>query len=295
MVCDNTKGTLRLTFKPGVGIILLIALMIFGLTVTSFITVILQRMENSVAAIRIGAVIQDILVFILPAIATAMLATRLPAKFLRLDKLPSANQLLLSICIIVFSTPLINLIMELNKSISLPESMAAMETAMRSLEETANATLTKLMGGTGVGSLVISLLIVGILAGFSEEIFFRGSLQRLIGFNGNKHTAIILTAFIFSAIHLQFYGFFPRLLLGALFGYLYYWSGSLIVPVFAHAFNNSMYVVVKWLMERNVISSDIDSIGTTSTGADITTVILSIVIVSVAIYYFHKISAGKNV
>ena len=85
------------------------------------------------------------------------------------------------------------------------------------------------------------------MAGLSEEILFRGTLQQLFLSSGlNRHLAIWITSIIFSAIHMQFFGFVPRLLLGAYFGYLLWWSRSLWLPVIIHAFNNSIVVYSTW-------------------------------------------------
>ena len=103
----------------------------------------------------------------------------------------------------------------------------------------------QLMGTDTIGSIIMSILIIGLLAGFSEN-FFRGALQRLLSTAGrNIHVAVWLTAFIFSAVHMQFYGFVPRMLLGAMFGYMAVWSGSLWIAVIAHATNNSLVVIAQ--------------------------------------------------
>lgn len=78
----------------------------------------------------------------------------------------------------------------------------------------------------------------------TEEFFFRGALQRLIGkWNPNPHFVIWSAAILFSAFHLQFYGFIPRMLLGAYLGYLLLWTRSIWIPVFAHFINNATAVI----------------------------------------------------
>ena len=83
------------------------------------------------------------------------------------------------------------------------------------------------------------------------------------------HIAIWITAFIFSAVHMQFYGFVPRMLLGALFGYMFVWTGSLWVPVLMHFVNNGIAVVVNYLIDNQGLASDsknwADTIGAGST------------------------------
>ena len=135
-----------------------------------------------------------------------------------------------------------------------------------------------LLGGTSYGDLIVGLLIVAVLAGFSEEIFFRGALQRLI-MSGplNHHLAIWLTAFIFSAFHMQFFGFFPRLVLGGYFGYLLYWSRSLWLPVIIHALNNGLVVYFSW-KERGVegeVASSFDGFGVDSPWLILVSVVLT--------------------
>ncbi len=106
------------------------------------------------------------------------------------------------------------------------------------------AEITKyLTSFTNFGQYLFGVLVIGILAGIGEEIVFRGLIQpQLYKATGNIHFAIWASAIFFSALHLQFYGFVPRVFLGALFGYLYFWSGNLWVPIFAHFTNNFLAV-----------------------------------------------------
>ena len=60
----------------------------------------------------------------------------------------------------------------------------------------------------------------------------------------NSHLGIWITAILFSALHLQFFGFLPRMLLGALFGYLFQWTGNLWLPIVAHFINNAVGVII---------------------------------------------------
>jgi membrane protease YdiL (CAAX protease family) len=92
--------------------------------------------------------------------------------------------------------------------------------------------------------MVLGFMVVSLIAGFSEEYFFRKLLQpRVMGIFGNPHAGIWITAFIFSAIHVQFYGLFPRMVLGALFGYYYWWTGNIWLSVFAHSLNNAITLI----------------------------------------------------
>ena len=111
-----------------------------------------------------------------------------------------------------------------------------------------------------LGGLMGGLIVIAVLPGLGEEILFRGVLQRrLYPLVGNPHVAIWTAAVIFSAIHIQFFGFFPRLLLGAVFGYIYYWSGSLWYAIVAHFVYNGTTLVMLYLYQQGMIEADIDA------------------------------------
>lgn len=221
------------------------------------------------AKVRIGMVVQDVIMFVIPAIATAVIITRRPADFLMVSHRPTLTDIAIVALIMLLSAPMMNAIISWNQSLHLPENMQSVEQWMIESEKSANSMLSMLTGGSGVGGLIISLLLVGLLAGFSEELFFRGALQRIMTTTPiNGHIAVWLSAIIFSAVHMQFFGFVPRLLLGAFFGYLAWWSRSVWLAVFAHIFNNSMAVIALWLKNRSGGSFDIDTIGQTATGSD---------------------------
>lgn len=98
-----------------------------------------------------------------------------------------------------------------------------------------------------IAELLMMILFVGILTGIAEEFIFRVGLQNiLLKTEMNPHVAILVGAAIFSAVHFQFYGFFVRLILGMLLGYLYYWTRDIKTSIIAHAFNNSLAMIVAY-------------------------------------------------
>lgn len=277
--------------KAPMAVALLFCLLLLLLVVTSLIVYAVGgKFSNPVAGLRICTVIQDLLVFIVPAITVAMLSTRFPASLLAVDKLPDLRITILAILALLLSVPAMNVLVEWNQNLSLPESMSGIEKQMRAMEEAAEASVKLLLGGNSVGGLVVNVLIVGVLAGFSEELFFRGALQRLLTVGGvMPHLMIWVAAFIFSAFHLQFFGFVPRLLLGAFFGYLLWWSGSLWLPILIHSLNNSIIVVATWFKENNINTTDINKIGVDGeTPVSAAMVILSIIATAIVIYMIVK-------
>ncbi|MBR2379074.1 MAG: CPBP family intramembrane metalloprotease [Bacteroidaceae bacterium] len=182
--------------------------------------------------------LQNIGIFIIPAVITARIFN--PGKTLQvmqIDRMPGLAHIGLMILIFMASIPAMSAIVQWNEGWQLPESLSW----MRDMEEAAKQATEQLMNISSIGQLITVILIVGVLTGVGEEFLFRGSLQRLmIERNINIHIAVWVTAFIFSAIHMQAFGFVPRMLLGALFGYMVVWSGSLWLAVLAHALNNSL-------------------------------------------------------
>lgn len=141
-------------------------------------------------------------------------------------------------------SPAISLTSYLNSLITLPEWMAPIEQWMKSTETAAAEFTNKMLSEKGILALCSNLFVIALVAGITEEFFFRGTLfsilQKAIK---NHHMVIWLVAVFFSAIHFQFYGFIPRMLLGAYLGYLLFWTKNIWIPVFAHILNNAVAVI----------------------------------------------------
>lgn len=268
--------------------VLFVSIAIIGFLIAGFAgsLIIMKFGADSTPAMRIASVIQSIFQLILPALLTAMLITRMPADFLRLRAGFSVGILVWAFVILMVSTPAMNYIIELNNNMSLPQSMSGLEDWFRRSEDNAARSLTVLQGEHNIINLIVSILIMGLLAGFGEELFFRGAFQRLLTTGGiNRHLAVWSVAFVFSAIHFQFYGFVPRLLLGAYLGYLLVWSKSLWLPIAIHALNNTLYVILHWDYRDAATQPLSDGIGA---GSSWPYAVVSAVITAVAIIYFRK-------
>ncbi len=189
---------------------------------------------------------------------------------------------------IVFGGMLVNgFLSYLNSSLALPEFMSGIESWMREMEDQM-AEMTKFITDfQTIPELLAGILVIGVLAGIGEEMLFRGLLQpKMHLYTGNAHVGIWLTAFIFSAIHVQFYGFLPRMLLGGIFGYLYYYSGSLTYPILAHIFNNTFTILLIYASNQGLIDFDFESTDTVSYPAALT----GLLVLMAGIFYFKKIN-----
>ena len=178
--------------------------------------------------------------FLFPAYATAWLCSNDPKSYLSIRTFPNF-WLMAMICLAtMLLSPMVSLTGYFNSQIHLPESMAVIEEWMKSTEEVTEALLERMSSENGIVAFIINLIVIAVVAGVTEEFLFRGALQHIMLQKiKNHHMAIWIVAILFSAIHLQFYGFFPRMLLGAYLGYLVYWTKNIWVPVFAHFIHNA--------------------------------------------------------
>lgn len=176
-------------------------------------------------------------------------------------KLPNLGIILLSVLTLVSLLPFNGWLQEINSNMKFPASLSGLEIFLKSMEDSM-AELTKFMTGFDeFWELILALLVIGLIAGIGEELIFRGLLQRklYLAFN-NPHLAIWISAVIFSAIHMQFYGFLPRMFLGAILGYLYYYSGNLWIAILGHVFNNCLAVTMLYLVNLKIISPEIEKL-----------------------------------
>jgi hypothetical protein len=122
--------------------------------------------------------------------------------------------------------------------------------------------------------------MIAFLPAIGEELLFRGVIQRIFtSWTRNQHWGIWISAILFSALHMQFYGFIPRVFLGVLFGYLLVWSGSIWLPIIAHFINNAVAVVAMYLIDKGLLSQEIEEIGTTSDSYYMAAVSLLLIVV----------------
>lgn len=232
--------------------------------------------------IRGAMVYQDVFILIVPVLLTVSLCRTQPKEWLHLTK-PKTNYLIYAILLMLVALPFNNLLAHWNEQMVLPESWAGIEEWMKQKESASEQLIEQLMGETQLGSFVLNLLVVAVLAGLSEEICFRGMIQGSLGHN---HWGIWFTAILFSAIHLQFYGFVPRLLLGALFGYMMVWSGSIWIPITMHITNNACVTILYYIARlRGMDTTKMDAFGT---GDTLWVGIVCGIIVVVGIYFLRR-------
>ena len=228
---------------------LLCAILIWGADIVS---------NPTAAYYRLIQVFSAVGTFLVPALLFSFSSTRGWFRYLSADKVPANGRLFLYVLLLaVFLIPLVGYVAYLNQQLHLPEALAPIEQWMQEQEEANNHVLGTILENSDIPTFLLNLLICAALPAICEEFFFRGALQTLFHkWTGRPHIAIWLSGFIFSAIHLQFSGFFARWLLGAYLGYLFWWSGSIWLPVVAHFLHNALSVTAQLLVVRGVIADE---------------------------------------
>jgi membrane protease YdiL (CAAX protease family) len=210
----------------------------------------LAGLQMSMPVLKIILVIQQILVFLLPAALLAYTEKIRLARFYAL-RAPKVNLLLIVLLLMICAVPILGLSAEWNQNMTFPKSLSWLEKWMVELEKQGEVTTKAILKMDGLGSLLINLFVIALMPALCEEFLFRAALQRtLLRMIANPHVAIWLSAIIFSTIHFQFFGFLPRMLLGAAFGYIYFWTKSLWYTVFAHFLNNGYAVAVAYYLQQ---------------------------------------------
>ncbi len=149
-----------------------------------------------------------------------------------------AETVFYTIFLIVSLLPFISIITYLNEQIPLPRIFSEIEKETMKLTE-------KLLTVKSFWELLGNIIVIALIPAIAEEYLFRGVLLKIfLEKSKNQHIAIWVVAGIFSFIHFQMAGFFPRMILGAVLGYLMVWSGSITLPMIAHFTNNTMAVIV---------------------------------------------------
>ncbi|HEY4656659.1 MAG TPA: CPBP family intramembrane glutamic endopeptidase [Cyclobacteriaceae bacterium] len=176
-------------------------------------------------------------------------------------------------------------LVEWNAGLHLPETLKGIEEWARLNEDHRIELTAFLTNFSSTGELFVALLVIAVIPAIGEELVFRGLIQNeLYRLTQNAHAAVWLAALLFSAFHLQFFGFFPRLLLGSLFGYMYYWSGSLVIAILAHFVNNCFVVLSLYFYQRGDLSIPLEETESLPGPA----LMLSAALTLLLLFYFRK-------
>lgn len=213
--------------------------------------------SNQIGMTKILQIAATIGTFIAPAIMFAKFQRKSFPSYFKMYALPGLLLITLCITIVYVLQPFLGWVIELNQQMNLPGFLKEVETWMKAQEDLAAEMTKNFLAMDNLTGLTVNLILIAVLPAIGEELLFRGCLQNIFTrWTGNKHWGIWIAALLFSAIHLQFYGFVPRTLLGALFGYLFIWSNNLWIPILAHFVNNASAVITAYLYQKKGLPLD---------------------------------------
>ena len=272
---------------------LLVAMPFFGSDLTSLV---LQGegldLSQNINFSRYFQTLSHIGLFVVPSVVFAWLVGRRPFLYLKTSRSPLKRSLLISALIMIAALPLVNFLMEVNLKLDLPSFLEGLEQWMRNAEEGAEEVTKMFLEVSSLQALLFNLFMIAVIPAFGEEFIFRGIILRVFRqWTGSAHLAVWISALLFSAMHLQFLGFLPRLLLGLLLGYMFVWSRNLWVPIFAHFFNNAAAVIFYYLHYNGYIKLDIEEVGM---GAGTSFFVLVSVGLLIALFMFFRSFEQKH-
>jgi membrane protease YdiL (CAAX protease family) len=298
------KGFIPKDTHPVYYIIALLGFMLGGFFIGNFLALVLLRLLYGYSLLDLTAVIQNpstypngkaavnlfqgvshFCAFTLAPLALLLRTNQPIHTYLSPKKAIPVSLLLLAALLMVVIMPANSWVIDLNAKMDLPDFLADFERWAKTKEETIKELTQYLTIFNSPAEFMLGLIIFAFVPAVGEELVFRGILQKqLIRWFRNPHLGIWVAATIFGIIHFQFYGLLPRLLLGALLGYLYWWSGNIWVPIIGHFMNNGLIVVMLYLVQQKKIDFDLES----TEAMPLQTVLFSVVAIIALLFYLRR-------
>ncbi|MFV0522355.1 MAG: lysostaphin resistance A-like protein [Mangrovibacterium sp.] len=251
-----------------------------------------QDFNNStyISLLRFLQVFQSIFVFGIPSFIMAYCYSEKPTEYLYLNAKPHLQGVIYCLLLFLFALPIVNLSGLLNEQLVLPHALSSLEQWMKTSEEFAQYVVQKMVDESATPTW-INYIVIAVVPALVEELLFRGALQRIfIKWTASMHWGIWISAAVFSAIHMQFYGFLPRMLLGALFGYVVCCSGSLWISIGLHFINNSFALYLEFYNGSLLFDGQQSPIAP-ETWHDVSFayIVLSIVGLAASVYFLQRV------
>jgi membrane protease YdiL (CAAX protease family) len=268
---DNRHPFIQLLMLALITLISLLAVMIlsvvagilfFRIPPGDWMTMLDVNNPANVPMLKFFQITQSLSMFIIPPVIFGWFMIRNPWRYLAVDHKPKSNLVLAVLLLAVLILPSLNLLSVWNEGLTLPHFLSGAEKWMKRTEEQADNLTTVFLSVSTFPGYLVNLLMIVVIPAIGEEFFFRGTLQQVLNrWFRNPHAAVILTAVLFSAFHMQFYGFFPRFVLGLIFGYLFVWSGNIWYAVIAHGINNFLPVTLTYFFPDQFDPAGLDQVG----------------------------------
>ena len=282
---DEFKKNLKEStgFRVFIYLMALLVCSMIGGAITFFLAV-----GNDIDRLKVGQAISSALMFIAPPLILYAITRSQPMRAIGFRKYNTAWMLLIGVALMFISLPLTNLLTSWNEKMNLGATFESLEAMLKQMEEAAGDLTERMLQVDSIWGLLGNLLVIALIPAVGEELTFRGVVQQALTKRcKNVHVAVFLSAFIFSFIHFQFYGFLPRMFLGFILGYLFYYSGSIWTSILMHFVNNGAAVVVAYLDYKGLANVDWEHFGSTTNSV---VLIASLVLTVGLIFVSNKIN-----
>jgi membrane protease YdiL (CAAX protease family) len=246
---------------------------------------------ETVNALWILQIVSTTIPLLIAPVFFAYVIVREPSEYLKPSFKFPWQLLLIVLGIMIVSAPLIEFLSNLNQKMVLPPYLNGVQQWMREKEDQAQKLTAVLLQMKTIWSMINNVIMVGLFTAVVEEFMFRGCIQTIFKrWTNNPHAAIWITAILFSAFHMEFFGFLPRLMLGVVFGYFTVWSGSIWPAVWGHFINNGTAVVVTYFYQQKKINVNPDDQHIFNYGS----YLFSLIIVLFLLYLYRHVATGKK-
>ncbi|KAA3440256.1 CPBP family intramembrane glutamic endopeptidase [Rufibacter hautae] len=273
------KGFISPTLHPLKSLLLFIVFVVAGLFIGNFLAVVLVKMiwgygvvetaemlskpsayPESRSALVLFQGMVHFVGFTVASLAFLRVNAYKPAAFLSPRAVVPFYLLLGSAVLLLVILPASSWVVHWNATVDFPAFLEGFERWAKAKEDALRELTLELTKINTIPQLVLGMVVFAVLPAIGEELAFRGIVQQeLQRWWRNPHLAIWVSAIIFGIIHLQFYGVVPRIMLGLLFGYLYWWSGNIWVPIIGHFMNNGFMVLMMFLAQRQAVTMNVES------------------------------------
>ena len=211
-------------------------------------------------------------------------------KFNKIQFSPLIILFFATICFMLFN----GLIIEWNKNIELPSFFSSFEEYAKNKELELEKLTLFLVSFENFNEYLLGIIAVAIIPAFCEEYLFRGVIQKKLELIfKNIHVAIFLSSFVFSFFHFQFYGLIPRMLLGVLFGYFYYFSNNLSYPIIAHFINNFSALTLFYFSSSGIIDLSVEDVNNYQFPFFLSLLLLAISLCFIRLFYLNFLHIKK--
>lgn len=274
----------------GVGLTLTIILLIAGLFISGIDFSVLDKPAASlsisdIAFMKYLLIVQDISLLVIPSIIILKLLKPESEAKLTGFRIPQAKEIFLVVILAFCLFPITSFTGQINSAMHLPDWLSGVEQWMIRQEDKSDNLIESLIAAKTFPVMILNLFLIAVLPAVGEELIFRGVFQKIFyNLLRSGHLAIWFSAILFSALHFQFFGFIPRLILGLVFGYLFFWSGSLWMPVIAHFVNNAFPVLLSYIQDNGHLKTQNEF----PLWQQAVTMLLSVAITLVILFYFRN-------